>query len=228
MRNRIPEVTEAALIEDFYRGSNDSAFVRAILQKAPTTSEQLFREADLNIITDERAQDLIGGRSLLRLYRGVTRTSNPTSVGRRDLVKRSTPLDHPSFVPEVHPMETSGHWTTSSMLSACITRICATSWRLQAFYREWPTIPTSTTSPTARRARRALAASATRRGRRWSIPARRRGGQRHLQRTRIAGEQKATKAQGPTDTGGNHQWPRPLLVVRILDHLYPGGSMAQL
>jgi hypothetical protein len=61
MRNRIPEVAEAAVIEDFYRGSNDSAFVRAILQKAPTTSEQLFREADLYITTDERAQDLIGG-----------------------------------------------------------------------------------------------------------------------------------------------------------------------
>ena len=53
MRNRIPEVAEAAVIEDFYRGSNDSAFVRAILQKAPTTSEQLFREADLYITADE-------------------------------------------------------------------------------------------------------------------------------------------------------------------------------
>jgi hypothetical protein len=61
MRNRIPEVAEAALIEDFYRGSNDSTFVRAILQKASTTSSQLFREADLYITTDERAQDLIGG-----------------------------------------------------------------------------------------------------------------------------------------------------------------------
>jgi hypothetical protein len=61
MRNHIPEVVEAAVIEDFYRGSNDSAFVRAILQKAPTTSEQLFREADLYITVDERAQDLIGG-----------------------------------------------------------------------------------------------------------------------------------------------------------------------
>jgi hypothetical protein len=61
MRNRIPEVTEAAVIEDFYWGSNDSAFIRAILQKAPTTSEQLFREADLYITSDERAQDLIGG-----------------------------------------------------------------------------------------------------------------------------------------------------------------------
>jgi hypothetical protein len=61
MRNRIPEVAKAAVIEDFYRGSNDSAFVRAILQKAPTTFEQLFWEADLYITADERPQDLIGG-----------------------------------------------------------------------------------------------------------------------------------------------------------------------
>jgi hypothetical protein len=61
MRNHIPKVAEAVVIEDFYRGSNDSAFVRAILQKAPTISEQLFREANLYITTDERAQDLIGG-----------------------------------------------------------------------------------------------------------------------------------------------------------------------
>jgi hypothetical protein len=64
MRNRIPEVAEAAVIEDFYRGSNDSAFVRAILQKAPTTSEQLFREVDLYITADEWAQDLIRGTKL--------------------------------------------------------------------------------------------------------------------------------------------------------------------
>jgi hypothetical protein len=61
MRNRIPEVAEAVVIEDLYRGSNDLAFVQAILQKAPTTSEQLFKEEDLYITTDERAQDLIGG-----------------------------------------------------------------------------------------------------------------------------------------------------------------------
>jgi hypothetical protein len=61
MRNRIPEVVEAAMIEDFYRGSNDSTFVQTILQKAPTTSEQMFREVDLYITADERAQDLIGG-----------------------------------------------------------------------------------------------------------------------------------------------------------------------
>jgi hypothetical protein len=55
MRNRIPEVAEVVVIEDFYQGSNDSAFVRAILQKAPTTFEHLFREADLYITTDEWA-----------------------------------------------------------------------------------------------------------------------------------------------------------------------------
>jgi hypothetical protein len=53
------------VIEHFYRGSNDPAFVRAILQKAPTTSEQLFREADVYITADERAQDLIGDVKLV-------------------------------------------------------------------------------------------------------------------------------------------------------------------
>jgi hypothetical protein len=41
-------------------------------------------------------------------------------------VKRSTPLGHPSLMPEVHFAEASGHWTTSSMPNARITRICAT------------------------------------------------------------------------------------------------------
>jgi hypothetical protein len=61
MRNCIPKVVEAAVIEDFYRGSNDSAFVRAIFQKAPATSKQLFWEANLYITMDEWAQELIGG-----------------------------------------------------------------------------------------------------------------------------------------------------------------------
>jgi hypothetical protein len=61
MRNRIPEVVEAAVIEDFYRGSNNSTFIRAILQEALATSEQLFREANVYIIADEWAKDLIGG-----------------------------------------------------------------------------------------------------------------------------------------------------------------------
>jgi hypothetical protein len=59
MRNRIPDVMEEAVIKDFYRGSNDLAIVRAILQKAPATSGQLFWEADIYITTDEQAQDHI-------------------------------------------------------------------------------------------------------------------------------------------------------------------------
>jgi hypothetical protein len=126
MRNRIPEVTEEAVIEDFYRGSNDSAFVRAILQKAPTTSEQLFREANLYITADERAQDLIEGIKPAPPHHGTTRTSNPTYIGRRGLVRRSTPPDHPSLVLEGHPVEASRHWTTSSTPSARTIRTCAT------------------------------------------------------------------------------------------------------
>jgi hypothetical protein len=117
------------VIEDFYQGSNDSAFVRAILQKAPTTSEQLFREADLYITGDEWAQDLIGGgggwRNQYHRPHGALRTTTPASVGRRGPVKRSMLSDHPSLVLEGHPVEASGHWTTSSMPSVRITRTCA-------------------------------------------------------------------------------------------------------
>jgi hypothetical protein len=124
MRNHIPEVAEAEVIKDFYQGSNDSAFIRAILQKVSSTSEQLFREAYLYITADERAQDLIGERSPLHLHHGATRTSKPTSAGRRGLVKKSMSLDHPSLVPEGHPAEANEHWTTSSTPSARTTRIC--------------------------------------------------------------------------------------------------------
>jgi hypothetical protein len=67
-----------------------------------------------------------GGSSLLRLHHGMTQTSEPTSVRRRGLVKRSTPLDHPSLIPEGHPAEANEHWTTSSTPSARTTKICAT------------------------------------------------------------------------------------------------------
>jgi hypothetical protein len=63
-------------------------------------------------------------RSPLHLHHGAMRTSKPTSVGRRGLVKKSMPLDHPSLVPEGHPAEANEHWTTSSTPSARTTRIC--------------------------------------------------------------------------------------------------------
>jgi hypothetical protein len=65
-------------------------------------------------------------RTLHQRHRSATRTSNPTGVGRRGLVRRSMSSDHPSLMPEGHPMEASGHWTTSSTPNARTTRTCAT------------------------------------------------------------------------------------------------------
>ena len=62
MRNRIPDITEVAVIDDFLLGSNDETFARDIMQKAPVTSEQLLRKADQYITADERARDLVDRR----------------------------------------------------------------------------------------------------------------------------------------------------------------------
>jgi hypothetical protein len=175
MRNRIPKVTEAAVIEDFYRGSNDSAFVRAILQKAPTTSEQLFREADLYITTDERAQDSSGERSPHRQHHDATRTSNPTNAGRTDRAKKCTPPDHLPLAPGRtsrrrahagrHPRRLvpvpQGHAPHPSELQG-----------LQALRRTRPTLPTSTSFSAAGRTRRTTTTPAAGGGRRRSLPAR--------------------------------------------------------
>jgi hypothetical protein len=94
MRNLIPEVTEAAVIQDFYQGSNDSAFLRAILQKAPITSEQLFREADMYIIADERAQDLIGGTKSTPPAPRRDTNQQPDKHWEKGPVRRCTPSVH--------------------------------------------------------------------------------------------------------------------------------------
>jgi hypothetical protein len=65
-------------------------------------------------------------QSLHQRHRDVTRTNNPTNVGRKGLVKKYTPPDHPPLAPEEHPMEANVHWTTSSTPSAHTTRTCAT------------------------------------------------------------------------------------------------------
>jgi hypothetical protein len=109
MRNHIPEVAEAAVIDDFYRGSNDLAFVRAILQRRRPLPSSCSRRQTSTSPPTNGLRTSSGERSLLRLHHGVMQTSRPTSAGRRGLVKRSTPLDHPSLVP-----------------SARTTKICAT------------------------------------------------------------------------------------------------------
>src|SRR5688572_26448862 len=61
-----------------------------------------------------------------RQHHDVTRTSNPTSAGRRDLAKKCTPPDHLHLAPEEDLAEASARWTTSSTPSARTTRTCAT------------------------------------------------------------------------------------------------------
>jgi hypothetical protein len=89
----------------------------------------LFREADIYITADERAQDLIGG----------TKSAPPTP--RRDtnqqldkcwekgLARRCTLSVHLSLEPVVHLAEECKHWMRSSTHSICITRTCATPCR---------------------------------------------------------------------------------------------------
>ena len=41
MRNRIPDIADTTVINDFLRGANGKDFTRSILQRAPSTSEHL-------------------------------------------------------------------------------------------------------------------------------------------------------------------------------------------
>jgi hypothetical protein len=126
MRNRIPEVTEAAVIEDFYQDLMTRPSSEPYCRRRRPPPSSCFGKQTSTSPPTNGLRTSLGERSLLRLHLGVTRTSNPTSVGRRGPLKRSTPPDHPSLMPEVHPAEASEHWTTSSMPNARITRICAT------------------------------------------------------------------------------------------------------
>jgi hypothetical protein len=199
MRNRIPEVAEAAVIEDFYWGSNDSAFIRAILQKAPTTSEQLFREVDLYITTDERAQDLIGGAKPAPSAPWRDTNYQPDKCWEKRPREEVHAAGPPVSLARGAPR--GGERTLDDILDAhCPYHkyMRHTLWNCRDFKhfvgngRPFQPIPPP---PPRGGGRRASATSTTGRGRRWSIPARRWGGQCHLRRTRVAGEQKATEAQ---------------------------------
>jgi hypothetical protein len=119
MRNRIPEVAEATVIEDLYRGSNNPVFVRAILQKAPATSEQLFRETNIYITMDERAHDLIIGTKLVL---PVPRKDTNQQPNKRWEKRKCTPPGHLQLEPTARPAVGSGHWMRSSTPSARTTR----------------------------------------------------------------------------------------------------------
>jgi hypothetical protein len=65
-------------------------------------------------------------QSLHRWHRDATRTNNPRNVGRRGLMKKSTPPDHLPLAPEEDLAEANVRWSTSSTPSACTTRTCTT------------------------------------------------------------------------------------------------------
>jgi hypothetical protein len=118
MRNLIPEVTEATVIQDFYRGSNDSAFLRAILQKAPITSEQLFYETDI--------YDLIGGTKSAPPAPQRDTNQQPDKHWEKRLREEVHTAGPPAARAVAHLVEECGHWTKSSTPSVRTTRTCTT------------------------------------------------------------------------------------------------------
>jgi hypothetical protein len=136
-------------------------------------------------------------QSLRRRPHDATRTNNPTNVGKRGLVKKFTPPDHPPLAPEEDLAEANTRWTTSSMPSARTTRTCATpSGTVETSSIPWGTADPSNPClpPATRRTWRTSTAPTTGGGGRWSLPSCRQRIQRHLRWTRVARKQKATKA----------------------------------
>jgi hypothetical protein len=99
--------------------------------------------------------------------------------------------------------------------------------RLQALRWARPTFPASTSSSATGRTRTAIT-PATGGGRRWSLPARRQRGQRHLRRTWITGEQETTKTQRSPNIGSDHRSSRSVPMVGAPNHFHSGRSVAQL
>jgi hypothetical protein len=126
MRNRIPEVAEAAVIEDFYRGSNDPVFVQAILEKnmpPPNNCSGRWTSTSLRMSGPRTSLE---AQNPYHPHREGTRTSNQTNTGRRDPARRCTPSGHLSLKPAVHLTEGYEHWMRSSIPSVRITRTCGT------------------------------------------------------------------------------------------------------
>jgi hypothetical protein len=115
-----------------------------------------------------------GERSLHQRHRDATRTSNPTSAGRRGRVKRSTPPDRPPLTPEEDLEEANTRWMTSSTPSVHTTRTCATpsgTAGVSSISSDMADPSNLYLLPAARRARRTATAPTGGGGRRWSLPA---------------------------------------------------------
>ena len=62
MRNKIPNIVDEVIINDFYRGCCDEDLIRELLKKPPISAEQLFRDADRYILAFEHARDFTDKR----------------------------------------------------------------------------------------------------------------------------------------------------------------------
>jgi hypothetical protein len=170
-------------------------------------------------------------QSLHRQHHDATRTNNPTNVGRRGLMKKSTLPDHPPLAPEEDLAEVNVRWKTSSTPNARTTRTCATpSGTAETSSTLWGTTDPSNLCHLSHHEEdlENLDNLNSRRGRRRGVPARRQRSKRHLRRTWVARNQEAAEALRPSDTGGDHWSSRPVSMVRTPDHLHSGGSVAQL
>jgi hypothetical protein len=123
MRNRILDISDVVVIEDFHRGSRDEVFARAILEEAPTTAEQLFRNADMYINVVKRAHDLVEPSQPAPQKKGI---HCRTSVGIRGLEMMSMPRGHRRCEREALPMTTRGCWMKSLMACVPTIRRCTT------------------------------------------------------------------------------------------------------
>jgi hypothetical protein len=123
MRNCIPDINEATIIEHFYRGSCDESFLRSILHKAPTTLERLFHDVDNYITTDERATTSLSNMDART--RSMKLPSGRNVAGTRDHMKKSTPSVHrPRANVTLRMATTRERWTKSLTDHAPTTRKC--------------------------------------------------------------------------------------------------------
>jgi hypothetical protein len=94
-------------------------------KRRPPLSNYFERKTSTSPLTS-RPRTSLEVQNLHNRHHDATRTSNLTGAGRRGLVSRYMPMDHPLLEPEVRPTEANRHWMTSSTPSASTTRICAT------------------------------------------------------------------------------------------------------
>jgi hypothetical protein len=195
------------VIEDFYRGLMTRPSSEPYCRRRRPPPSSCFEKRTSTSPLTNGLRTSSGEQNLCCPHHGATQTSSPTSVGRIGHVKRSTPPDHPSLVPEGHPTEASEHWTTSLMPSVRTTRTCTTP----CGTAKTSSIPSGMVDhsslyhlPHHEEGLASPGSLSNRKGEGFSIPTCRRGGQCHLRRTWVAGEQKAAEAQRPIGTGGNH------------------------